>query len=113
MTKRKRYKRYSAEFKREALKRASEEGVTDVIVCEELGVNLAAHLPPRPQDLLRSGRSYGRVEALKLADFYLIQCSMIAHGRQSADRSFTALPRDMVDRPEKRATERDGMSKCE
>ncbi len=39
MTKRKRYKRYSAEFKREALKRASEEGVTDVIVSEELGVS--------------------------------------------------------------------------
>ncbi len=38
MTKRKGYKRYSPEFKREALKRASEEGVTDVIVCEELGV---------------------------------------------------------------------------
>jgi len=31
MTKRKRYKRYSPEFKREALKRASEEGTTDVI----------------------------------------------------------------------------------
>ena len=30
--------RYSPEFKREALKRASEEGVTDVIVCEELGI---------------------------------------------------------------------------
>ncbi len=39
MTKRKRYKRYSPEFKREALKGASEEGVTDVIVCEELGVS--------------------------------------------------------------------------
>ena len=39
MTKRKRYKRYSPEFKREALKRASEEGVTDVIVCEELGIS--------------------------------------------------------------------------
>ena len=38
MTK-KRYQRYSAEFKREALKRASEEGVTDVIVCEELGIS--------------------------------------------------------------------------
>ncbi len=42
MTKRKRYKRYSAEFKREALKRASEEGVTDVIFCEELGVVIGA-----------------------------------------------------------------------
>ena len=39
MTKKKRYKRYSLEFKREALMRASEEGVTDVIVCEELGIS--------------------------------------------------------------------------
>ncbi len=39
MTKRKRYKRYSSEFKREALKRASEEGMTDVIFCEELGIS--------------------------------------------------------------------------
>ena len=34
-----RRKRYSAEFKREALKRANEEGVTDVLVAEELGIN--------------------------------------------------------------------------
>ena len=39
MTKRKRYKRYSPEFKREALKRASEDGMTDVIFCEELGIS--------------------------------------------------------------------------
>ncbi len=39
MTKKKRYKRYSPEFKREALKRASEEGVTDKWVCEELGIS--------------------------------------------------------------------------
>ena len=39
MTKKKRYKRYSPEFKREALMRASEEGVTDVIVCEELDIS--------------------------------------------------------------------------
>ena len=31
-----RRKRYSPEFKREALKRASEEGMTDVQVCGEL-----------------------------------------------------------------------------
>ncbi len=29
-------KRYSAEFKREAILRANEEGVTDVLVAEEL-----------------------------------------------------------------------------
>ena len=39
MTKRRRYKRYSPEFKREALKRASEDGVTDILVCEELGIS--------------------------------------------------------------------------
>jgi transposase-like protein len=31
--------RYSAEFKREALRRADEPGVTDVLVAEELGIN--------------------------------------------------------------------------
>ena len=39
MTKKKRYKRYSPEFKREALKRASEEGATDTVVCEELDIS--------------------------------------------------------------------------
>jgi len=34
-----RRKRYSAELKREALRRANEEGVTDVLVAEELGIN--------------------------------------------------------------------------
>jgi transposase len=38
MTKPKRYKRYSAEFKREAILRAAEDGVTDKAVCDELGV---------------------------------------------------------------------------
>ena len=33
------YKRYSPEFKREALKRASEDGTTDKQVCEELGIS--------------------------------------------------------------------------
>ena len=34
-----RYKRYSPGFKREALKRASEDGVMDKRVCEELGIS--------------------------------------------------------------------------
>ena len=38
-----RRKRYSEEFKLEALRRANEEGVTDVLVAEELGINA-----PRP-----------------------------------------------------------------
>ncbi len=39
MTKAKRYKRYSSEFKREAIQRASAEGVTDKAVCDELGIS--------------------------------------------------------------------------
>ena len=38
MTKKK-YRRYSPEFKRQALQRASEDGVTDRRVCEELGIS--------------------------------------------------------------------------
>ena len=34
-----RRKRYSAEFKLQAIGRANEEGVTDVLVAEELGIN--------------------------------------------------------------------------
>ena len=39
MTKPKRYKRYSAEFKREAILRAADEGATDKAVCDELGIS--------------------------------------------------------------------------
>jgi transposase len=39
MTKTKRYKRYSAEFKKEAIRRATEEGITDKAVCDELGIS--------------------------------------------------------------------------
>ena len=39
MTKRKQYRRYSPEFKKAALKRAAEEDVTDVQVCQELGIS--------------------------------------------------------------------------
>ena len=34
-----RRKRFSAEFKREAIRRADEPGVTDTLVAEELGIN--------------------------------------------------------------------------
>jgi len=39
MSRTRKYKRYSAEFKREALKRASIDGATDKKVCEELGIS--------------------------------------------------------------------------
>ncbi len=51
MTNPKRYKRYSAEFKREAILRASEEGNTDKAVCEELGISTRQFL--RWRDELR------------------------------------------------------------
>jgi len=35
----KKYRRYSPEFKREALQRASRDGITDTQVCEELGIS--------------------------------------------------------------------------
>ena len=38
MTKKK-YKRYSPEFKRHALKKASEDGMTDKVLCEDLGIS--------------------------------------------------------------------------
>jgi len=38
MTKKK-YRRYSPEFKRQALKRASEDGMTDQGVCDDLGIS--------------------------------------------------------------------------
>ena len=39
MTKPRKYKRYSAEFKREAIRRANAEGATDASVCTELGIS--------------------------------------------------------------------------
>ena len=56
MTERKRYQRYSPEFKREALKRAAEEGASDKSVCAELGVSLRQLR--RWRDELRRGHSH-------------------------------------------------------
>ena len=39
MSRTRKYRRYSPEFKREALKRASADGATDKEVCEELGIS--------------------------------------------------------------------------
>ena len=75
-----RRKRYSAEFKREALKRASEEGMTDVRVSEELGVStrqlrrwrdelrlhgdnaFPGHGKSRDQELAQLGRELAKVK---------------------------------------------------
>ena len=55
-----RRKRYSAEFKRQALKRADEPGVTDALVCEELGISTtrAARTNP-PATVPAMGREAG------------------------------------------------------
>ncbi len=62
-------KRYSAEFKREALRQANHPGVTDVLVAEELGINarqlrhglraceLGPDLTPLPHDRAGSRRT--------------------------------------------------------
>ena len=39
-----RRKRYGAEFKRQALRRANEPGMTDALVCEEVGVSTRVSL---------------------------------------------------------------------
>ena len=39
MTRRRKYQRYSPEFKREALRKASEDGVIDRQLCDELGIS--------------------------------------------------------------------------
>ncbi len=77
MTKKKRYKRYSPEFKREALKRASEQGVTDVIVCEELGIS------PRQ---LRRGRD----------EFRLLGDDAFPGRGRNRDEELTTLKRELA-----------------
>ncbi len=75
-----RRKRYSEEFKREALRRAEEPGVTDVLVAEELGVSprqlrrwrdatkqhpdnaFPGHGRTRDQELMRLKRKLAKVE---------------------------------------------------
>ena len=69
----KKYRRYSPEFKRHTLKRASEDGVTDKEVCEELGISarqLRRWRDADANDLGRAAttvdeRSYSAHESLK------------------------------------------------
>jgi hypothetical protein len=66
-----RRKRYTAKFKREALRRANEDGVTDVLVTEELGIStLVSHGSPL------SG--FGRKTVTRLLT---LQTSAIGHER--------------------------------
>ena len=69
MSRPRKYRRFSPEFKREALQRASADGITDKQVCEELGIS--ARQLARWRDELRllgvdafSGKSVNRDEEL-------------------------------------------------
>ena len=58
-----RRKRFSAEFKRQALRRAAEPGMTDALVCEELGEQEAfpGHGKARDTELAKLRRELKRV----------------------------------------------------
>ena len=71
MTKSKRYKRYSAEFKREAILRATEEGKTDEAVCDELGISTRQFRRWRDELELLGGEAFpgkGRTRDQELVD---------------------------------------------
>ncbi len=62
MTKAKRYNRYSAEFKREAILRAGEEGVTDRAVCDELGISTRQFRRWRDEEMAGLKRELAQVK---------------------------------------------------
>ena len=71
MTKPKRYQRYSAEFKREAILRATEEGKTDKAVCDELGISTRQFRRWRDELELLGGEAFpgkGRTRDQELTD---------------------------------------------
>ena len=77
MTKPKRYKRSSAEFKKEAIRRATEEGITDKAVCDELGI---------------STRQFRRWRD----ELYLLGNDAFPGKGQSRDEENTALKRELA-----------------
>ncbi len=71
MTKSKRSQRFSAEFKREAIRRASEDGVTDKSVCKELGISTRQFRRWRDEFHLLGTQAFpgqGRTRDAELAD---------------------------------------------
>jgi transposase len=79
-----RRKRYSTEFKQQALQRANEAGVTDVLVCEELGIS--TRQLRRWKDAVRE---HGEESAFP------------GHGK-SRDEEFTKLKRELTKVKEER-----------
>ena len=71
MTKSKRSQRFSAEFKREAIRRASEDGVTDKSVWKELGISTRQFRRWRDEFHLLGTQAFpgqGRTRDAELAD---------------------------------------------
>lgn len=71
MTKSKRSQRFSAEFKREAIRRASEDGVTDKSVCKELEISTRQFRRWRDEFHLLGTQAFpgqGRTRDAELAD---------------------------------------------
>ena len=81
MTKKK-YQRYSSEFKCLALKRASEDGVTDKEVCEDLGVSERQLRRWRDQFRLDGEEAFPGLNDLPISD-----------GLTEIGRSFTPIVR--------------------
>ena len=79
-----RRKRYSTEFKQQALKRTNEPGVTDVLVCEELGIS--TRQLRRWKDAVREHGEEG---------------AFPGHGK-SRDEEFTKLKRELAKVKEER-----------
>ena len=79
-----RRKRYGKEFKQQALQRANEPGVTDVLVCEELGVS--TRQLRRWKDAVREHGEEG---------------AFPGHGK-SRDEEFTKLKRELAKVKEER-----------
>ena len=79
MTKAKRYNRYSSEFKREAILRAGEEGVTDRAVCDELGISTRQFRRTRDEEMAGLKRELAQVKTerdfLKQAAAYFARVS--------------------------------------
>ena len=79
-----RRKRYSTEFKQQALRRATEPGVTDALVCEELGIS--TRQLRRWKDAVREHGEEG---------------AFPGHGK-SRDEEFTRLKRELAKVKEER-----------
>ena len=98
MTKPKRYKRYSSEFKREAIRRASEEGVTDAAVCAEPGISTRQFRRWRDELQLLGNDAFpgqGRTRDHELTGFAIECVKKHVPTCSNTSRCFTTVSGDM------------------